>query len=67
MVHKSEYLRQIDGAIHEGKSLEEIDEAVIDPAPVSDDMRSALWLYAIGALERAEVHAAPPGTNAIGA
>jgi hypothetical protein len=66
MFRKTALVRQIDAAIYEGKSLEDIDAAVLAPARVSDDMRSALWLYAVGALERAEVHgarAASPATH----
>ncbi len=46
-------LRQaIDDAITEGATIEEVEELLLDPAPVSEDTRDALWLYAWGSLER---------------
>jgi hypothetical protein len=66
MFRKSTLVHQIDAAIAEGRSLDEIDDAVLALADVTDDMRSALWLYTVGALERAEAHgaqAASPGTH----
>jgi hypothetical protein len=42
----------IDRMVLAGASLEEIEEQVVDPAPLSEDLRSALWLYAWGCLER---------------
>jgi hypothetical protein len=38
--------------VTEGASLEEIEREVIATAPLSDDSRDALWLYAWGSVER---------------
>jgi hypothetical protein len=42
----------IDAFVVEGATLGEIEREVIDPAPLSEDSRAALWLYAWGSLER---------------
>lgn len=42
----------IDTLIADGATLREIEHEVIDPAPVGEDARDALWLYAWGCLER---------------
>ena len=42
----------IDELISEGVSLAEIERDVIEPSPLSEDSRAALWLYAWGSLER---------------
>ena len=47
-------------AVGDGASLEEVDEELIEPAPLPDDMRDALWLYAWGLLERERDETAAP-------
>lgn len=42
----------IDQMVLAGVTLEEIEEQLIDHAPVGEDMRAALWLYAWGCIER---------------
>ena len=42
----------IDRLVIEGASLDEIEREVIEDAPVSEDLRAALWLYAWGCVER---------------
>ncbi|TMK38759.1 MAG: hypothetical protein E6G56_13260 [Actinobacteria bacterium] len=58
MFRQGEHRRQIDAAIADGKSLDEIERTLLDPANLGDELSSALWLYAMGALERAQ--ARPP-------
>ena len=41
----------IDEAIAAGESLDGIQLEILDDAPVSDELRDALWLYAWGLLE----------------
>jgi len=43
---------EIDEALAHGVGLREVEHEIIDRAPVSDDARAALWLYAWGAAER---------------
>jgi len=38
--------RQITRAVQAGIELDEIEELIIDPAPVDEEMKAALWLYA---------------------
>jgi hypothetical protein len=38
--------RRIMQAVHEGLDLAVIEEAIIDQAPVEEDEKAALWLYA---------------------
>ncbi len=45
---------QVEAAVGEGADLTEVEEAVIDRAPVDREGRDALWLYAWGLLERDE-------------
>jgi UDP-N-acetyl-D-mannosaminuronic acid transferase (WecB/TagA/CpsF family) len=33
-------------AVTHGRSIDDVDETIIQPAPVSQDARAALWLYA---------------------
>lgn len=42
----TDLLVQITTAIAEGRTLDEVDEQVIQPAALSDDHKAALWLYA---------------------
>ena len=44
--------REVDAAVRAGKSLEEIDNEILAPCALNDDARSALWLYAWGAVGR---------------
>ena len=37
---------RIDQRLHLGGSLAEVEEEIIDPAPLSQEHRAALWLYA---------------------
>ena len=41
-------------AVNEGASLNEVESSLIEPAPLSPDLRDALWLYAWGLSERDE-------------
>ena len=43
---------KVDEAVDEGADLHEVEERVIDHAPVPREIRDALWLYAWGRLER---------------
>ena len=43
---------QVDEAVGGGADLHEVEERVIDRAPVDPESRDALWLYAWGLLER---------------
>ena len=47
-------------AVSEGVPLDEVETSLIEPAPLSTDLRDALWLYAWGLSERDE--AAPVAT-----
>ena len=39
-------------AVGDGSSLEEVEHTLIEPAPLPDEARDALWLYAWGLEER---------------
>ena len=39
-------------AVGDGASLDEVEQSLIEPAPLPTDLRDALWLYAWGLLER---------------
>lgn len=41
-------------AIDEGATLREVEAEVITPAPLTTDLRDALWLYAWGLTEERE-------------
>jgi hypothetical protein len=58
-------LRAIEQRADAGESLEAIDAEVVSPAPVDEDRRSALWLYAWSRLE-APVHEGDRGPAVIG-
>ena len=49
--------QQVLQAIDEGASLDDVEQQVILRAPLSPELRSALWLYAWGLSER---EAQPP-------
>jgi hypothetical protein len=38
--------RAIDAGLGSGESLATVEEEIIEPSPLSDDEKSALWLYA---------------------
>ena len=42
----TELHRQIGQAFRAGLDLEEIEHDIIEPAPIGEDEKSALWLYA---------------------
>jgi hypothetical protein len=42
----SELHRQIAHAVHTGLDLDEIEQNIIELAPIAEDEKSALWLYA---------------------
>jgi hypothetical protein len=48
----SELLRQIADAVLAGAGGDAIDEAIIDPAPLDEEQKSVLWLYAQALQER---------------
>ena len=64
----SRFLRDaVEAAVRDGDTLAEIERDIVDDAALSPDGRSALWLYAWGAVERrrsgrsrAVVHMEPP-------
>jgi hypothetical protein len=41
-----ELQREIELRVRSGARFEEIEERVIDPAPLNDDQKAALWLFA---------------------
>jgi hypothetical protein len=43
---------QVAEAMHEGASLDDVERTVIHGAPLSPELRSALWLYAWELSER---------------
>jgi hypothetical protein len=42
----SELLRQIADAVRAGAEVDAIDGAIIAPAPLDEEQKSVLWLYA---------------------
>jgi hypothetical protein len=54
LVSTSSLRREVDAAVRAGKSLEEIDNEILAPCALNEDARSALWLYAWGAVGRAQ-------------
>jgi hypothetical protein len=46
------FRQQVAEAMDDGASLDDVDRTVIRPAPLSPELRSALWLYAWGLSER---------------
>ena len=48
----SELLRQIADAVLAGAGVDAIEEAIIDPAPLDEEQKSVLWLYAQALQER---------------
>jgi hypothetical protein len=54
LVSSSALRREVDAAALAGRSLEEIDNEILAPCALSEDAKSALWLYAWGAVGRVE-------------
>ena len=48
----SELHRQIADAVLAGARVDAIEETIIDPAPLDEEHKSALWLYAQALQER---------------
>ena len=48
----SELLRQIAEMVLAGAGVDAIEEAIIDPAPLDEEQKSVLWLYAQALRER---------------
>jgi hypothetical protein len=46
--------QQIARAVRVGVELDEIEQLVIEPAPIDEDEQAALWLYAQALIERRE-------------
>jgi hypothetical protein len=46
---------QVASAVHDGRSLRDIDRGLIEPQALSRDARDALWLYAWTTLERRQI------------
>lgn len=44
--------QQIAFAVQAGANLDEIEQAIIDPAPIDEDQKAAMWLYAEALDER---------------
>jgi hypothetical protein len=51
----SEFLRQIADALLAGAGVDAIEETIIDPAPLDEEQKSVLWLYAQTLQERRSV------------
>ena len=49
-------------AVGDGASLEEVDNQLIEPAPLPTELRDALWLYAWGLTEREREEALAAGS-----
>ena len=43
---------QIESALADGATLQDVEEEILDDAPASTDSRDALWLFAWGIAER---------------
>jgi hypothetical protein len=50
---------QIAQAVRDGTDIDDIQRTIIDPAPIAEDEKSALWLYAQALHERPALHARP--------
>jgi hypothetical protein len=48
----SELHGQIAQAVRDGTDIDDIEQSLIDPAPIAEDEKSALWLYAQALHER---------------
>jgi hypothetical protein len=51
---------RIDDRVHDGGSLDQVENEIIEPAPFAEEQKAALWLYASATIPRhlAEVTAA---------
>lgn len=57
--------REVDAAVRQGSTLEEIDSQILAPCALNEDTRAAVWLYAWGCFEQAERgRPAAPGESA---
>ena len=52
MVSGRQLREAIDELVEHGASLRDIEREVIDAAPLGEDARDALWLYAWGSVAR---------------
>jgi hypothetical protein len=52
MISAQELRDAVDALVADGATLREIELELIDAAPMGEDDRDALWLYAWGCLER---------------
>jgi hypothetical protein len=48
----SQLHQQIAQAVVSGRTIDEIELSIIEPAPLAEDEKSALWLYAQALAER---------------
>jgi hypothetical protein len=48
----AELHREITRALRAGFDIDEIEQNIIEPAPLAEDEKSALWLYAQALAER---------------
>ena len=44
--------RRIDALMSDGMTLNQVEDEVIEPSPLSDEQKSALWLYAHTSIPR---------------
>jgi hypothetical protein len=56
----SELHRQIADAVLAGARVDAIEQAIIDPAPLDEEHKSALWLYAQALQDRTAAGLARP-------
>jgi len=54
-----ELQRTIAGAVEAGAELDAIENEIINPAPIDEDQKSALWLYAEVLTDRFPTHKPP--------
>jgi hypothetical protein len=52
MVSGRQLREAVDELVEQGASLRDIEREVIEPAPLGEDARDALWLYAWGSVAR---------------
>jgi hypothetical protein len=56
--------RQIAQAVAAGHDIDEIELHIIDPAPLAEDEKSAMWLYAEALTERPRIERSPDRISA---
>ena len=61
----SELVRQIAEMVLAGAGVDAIEEAIIDPAPLDEEQKSVLWLYAQTLQERRSDGMLPAGELAL--